>query len=83
MPEIIISIWASAAMSIYWLDFMRGPVKFKWMDFKPINCESCLPVWLFAVFYFIAIYSWDTVAFIAGAFTAAILTYLALKFIRK
>lgn len=83
MFEILLSIWASAVLTIYWSDFMRGPYKIPMLNFKPLNCETCLPVWLFAAFYVVSIYSCNIVAVIAGAFTAAILTYLALKLIRK
>lgn len=50
---------------------------------KPFNCEACLPVWLFAVFFHLAIYGCSYVAFVACAFTAGILTPMILKLIRR
>lgn len=81
--QLFISLWASISLTIFWIDFMRGPQRFRLLNFKPINCETCLPVWLFAAFYIVGLYSCNIVAVIAGAFTSAILTYLILKLIRK
>jgi hypothetical protein len=56
------------------------------LDRKPFNCETCLPVWLYAVFYILAIYLRDGLAivlFVAASCTAGIITPFILKAIRK
>lgn len=82
-PNIIIAAWASAAFTIYWLDFFRGPKKFPFLDFKPINCECCLSVWMFALSYIASCYHLQAVAIVAAAFSTGIITPLLLKAIRK
>lgn len=98
----LVALWAAIAVTIYWLDYVRGPQRFRikkpsrsttfftkpptyWrpLDRKPFNCEACLPVWLFAVFFHAAIYKCNHVAFIAVACTAGIVTPMLLKQIRK
>lgn len=81
--KILIAFWASIAVTLYWLEYLRGPARFKWFNRKPFNCEACLPVWLFAVFFHLAIYTCNHVAFIACAFTAGIVTPMILKLIRR
>lgn len=84
MPvNLLIAMWAAIAFTIYWIDVFRGPVKIPALNFKPINCEACLPVWLTLAFYAASLYFCNIVSLIAGAFTAAILTTLILKHIRK
>ena len=81
--NIIIAVWASAAFTIYWLEFFRGPKLFPIFDRKPFNCECCLSVWMFAAFAVLYHYQPAAVAYIAAAFTTGIITPLLLKAIRK
>lgn len=83
MAILLISLWASVAFTIYWIDFARIPQRIPLFNHKPFNCEMCLPVWAFAAFYTLAIYRCDVIVFIAAAFTAGIVTPLILKWINK
>lgn len=84
MPtNILLSMWAAMALTIYWIEFMRGPDKFPHLNLKPLNCEVCLPVWLFAAFYPITVYFCTISVLIAAAFTCPIITLFVLKLLRK
>lgn len=80
---VLIPAWASIATTVYWIEYLRAPFKFKWTNFKPLNCEACLSVWLFAIFVGLSRYYCMVILYIALAFTVGIVTPLIIKLIRK
>lgn len=82
--EFVVAIWAAIAVSIYWIEYVRGPQRISWLNRKPFNCEACLPFWLFAIFYAIAIYGYGAACgLIAAACTAGIITPIIIRLICK
>lgn len=76
-------MWASVAFTIYWLDYFRGPAKLPALDFKPLNCEACLPVWMFAAFATVDVLLPGIIGYLAAGLTCGIITPIILKWISK
>jgi hypothetical protein len=91
MITTLICIWAAVTAAVYSIEFARLHLRIGWAGYhpfnrKPFNCEVCLPWWLFAVFFPVAIYHWiglAAVLFVGGACTAGIIAPIFVKLIRK
>lgn len=83
ITDVLLTLWASLALTIYLIEFVRWHRLWPVFDRKPFNCEVCLPVWLFAVLLPTAIYPCPYPLYIAAAATAGIVTPLLIKLIRS
>ena len=81
--DLLISLWASIVITIYWIEILRMPEKYQWLNWKPINCEVCLPVWLLITIFPVVLLFRNLVGIVACSLTAGIITGWLLKKMRQ
>ena len=64
--EMIKVLIASVTFTLYFVTFAQLYKKFK-LDFKPFNCEACLPVYIAAIFLFLPKIVSDCVIVVFGS----------------
>ena len=64
--EMIKVLIASVVFTLYFVTFARLHIKFK-VNFKPLNCEVCLPVYIAAILLFLPEIVSDCVIVVFGS----------------
>lgn len=66
--------------SVYWFIFLQVPRRYPYINFKPFNCEICLPVWVAGLAYLIPD---NIIAIAVNMLGAGVLTAIIIRLMNK